>query len=105
MDKETTQIIIKLKELNLETARLLQQLEVPQAKSTATPVSPIHQSKTTDNTVKKGDTVILLSNGLGRKIRNGDKAIVTEVKGDRVHFKVSRNGVSSYKKLKNVKKV
>lgn len=106
MDKETTtQIINKLKELNLETTRLLQQLESPKVDPTYTPVSPVQQPEPKEDTVKEGDTIILLSGGLGRKIKNGDRATVTEVKGDRVHFTVTRNGVSSYKKLKNVRKV
>ena len=93
------EITIQINKLTLESQQLIESLRPEDVKF----VSDIASSTDTTDILQTGDIIVLLTAGV--RIRKGDKARVTEIKGSTVHFKVLKNQVQSYRMIKNVRKV
>jgi hypothetical protein len=95
----TTDIIERLQQLQIEQNELFAQLTTPEAKSKGV----VKNNSEEGNELKIGDHITLLSSGVRSK--KGDTARVTATKGKTVKFVVVRNGHSTHRKRNNVRKV
>ena len=105
-------IVQQLQDLQIKQDELLSQLASKQAqpansqpkpKEELTEAKPAKASRGISQELKAGDSIILLTGGI--VARKWDKAKVTKVTDTAIHFVIDRNGHSTYKRQKNVRKV
>ena len=101
---EIADIIQQLQDLQIKQDELLSQLASKQAQPTNSQAKPAKTSvSVASQELKPGDSIILLTGGI--IVRRGDKAKVTKVSDTAIHFVLDRNGHSTYKRHRNVRKV
>ena len=93
------EIIKRLRELQIEQNTLIDKLHSIHSGSE----DDQHLQRTDDDCIQIGDKVRLNTGGV--RCRVGDEAIVTKCNEKTVHFRVTRNGHHSYKKISNVTKI
>ena len=87
------ELILELKKLNIRQAKIITQLRNNSTRK------PNHKRKP----LKPADTIKLLTSGV--LSTKGEQAIVTKISSNTVHLKVSSNGHTTYRKVKNVRKI
>ena len=106
----TSNIIERLSKLQLEQNSLIAQLinqnnkKVPNIKGGLKPPKQKSSEKNEsgkNSSIKVGDHIILLTNGVRSK--KGDEATVLDIKGKTIKLVVNRNGHNTYRKSHNVR--
>ena len=92
-----TEIIIELKSLSLRTSELICELETVRKMSI-----PRAAPKRASEELKEGDHIVLLTPGV--RVKKGETATITEIKGNTIHFITNHTRRRSHKKAHNVKK-
>ena len=107
---DTSEIIQRLRDLQIEQNKLFRELDRRYKQPKSEPTDQPAENPGDRNTppaategLEVGDTIVLLMNGL--RCKKGDKAKVVRITDSAVHFTVLKNGHSTYKKPKNVRKV
>jgi hypothetical protein len=96
---EITDLLKKLKDLQLEQDKIIAEITSKAASRTKQP----NPSKEDSTKIRVGDHIKLLTGGL--KCKRGDIAEVTSVSPSSISFIVLRNSHQTYRKPKNVSKV
>ena len=105
---DISSLVDKLKELQIEQDKILQQIRVINESDTNRhksegPTSTRAGPRNTSTSLSVGDHVTLLTGGI--KCNKGDIARITRITDKWVHFVVLRSNQESYKKQRNVRKI
>ena len=88
------EITERLNTLQIEQRELTQQLAKHAKKN---------QTKQDKSDISIGDIIEILTPGV--RCKRGDKGVVRKVKSTTIYFDVIKNGHSTYRKRKNIKKI